>query len=174
LNLRGEVGYQHRLNNRIALEGWIGYTYDQVLLYLRDDKFYGDQKLNSSYESYWKGLLFSLGGTLQFGKRYILRPRASYQQLHYHANADWNLIEAFEHPKSFEHHAKGYGITGTLQIGYTLSKRIDLYLLPQYTFAETGRGTDTVFLKSGDTQKTQLNGVARTNYKLQLGVELKF
>jgi hypothetical protein len=173
LNLNGEAGYNFKINSKIDLQGWIGYTFDQSLLYLQNSEGSGDQKLNSTYENFWKGITFSIGGDFQILNRLAASPRLTYKQLRYRAVGNWNLIDEFQHPESFKHDAKGFGLGGEIRVAYSLGEKLSLYLLPQYTFAETGRGTDRVFLQNGQVEKTQMNGANRVNFKLMLGVSLR-
>jgi hypothetical protein len=173
MRIAGELGYHFQISENYALQTWVGYVHDRSLLYLRDPESYGDQKLNSTYKNYWKGIILSLSGELKISSRLRLAPRFSYKQLRYDATANWNLIEVFMHPESFKHYAKGFGLAGEVETAYRLNKLVSLVLLPQYAFAETGKGTDTVFLQNGQIEKTQLNGVSKSNFKLTLGVSLK-
>ena len=172
--ITGQVGYDVIFNKGFSLQPWIGYTRDKMLLYLFDDESFGDQKLNSTYENFWKGMLFGLSTHLKIYNCLSSTIVFQYRQLHYNATANWNLIAEFEHPKSFTHYAKGFGIANTAKIDYQLSRTLSMFFQGRYTFLETGKGVDTVFFTSGQTEKTQLNGVRRKNFGMIIGISLRF
>lgn len=172
-NITGQVGYDLMLRKGFSLQPWIGYTRDQMLLYLFDDQSFGDQKLNSTYENYWKGMLLGLSAHLKIFNRFSAAITFQYRQLRYDATANWNLIAEFEHPKSFTHYAKGFGITNTAKLDYQLSRTLSVFFQGKYAFLETGKGVDTVFFTSGQTEKTQLNGVQRKNFGVTVGISIR-
>ncbi|RAW00872.1 hypothetical protein [Pseudochryseolinea flava] len=169
-----QIGYHFNISDRISLAPLVGFTRDQADLKLLDDESFGDQKLNSSYETIWKGMIVSLVTRFAISDRFEIAPIFSYRQLRYNAVADWNLIDEFQHPTSFKHYAKGFGIRSVLEVSYDISRNVCLLLQPQYEFSETGHGTDTVFFKNGQIENTRLNGVDRKSFSILIGTTINF
>lgn len=181
------IGYPFRFGQKVlgTLTPLVGYSHHEQHLKITD----GNQTipdlgpfpgLDSSYDSEWKGPW--IGVDLRFEAREIktfahrLEPYFTYEYhwADYHAEADWNLREAFARPKSFEHDADGNGHI----IGAGLNIRVHRHLALNFNFDyqdwSTDEGTDRVFFADGTTAITQLNEVNWTSYALSLGLSLRF
>jgi len=169
-----EAGYQIMKGNTFQLNGYAGYTDSRQDLFLLDPEGKFDKRLKSTYETTWKGALIALEATAAFGKVVSVTAHATYHQVSYNAQADWNLIEAFEHPVSFEHRAKGFGIEGSFQVKFNINEDIGFFLDTTYSDWQTGKGTDILYLADGQVQHTQLNEVIRTSLAFGAGMMVKF
>lgn len=129
--------------------------------------------LNSSYAAIWHGVsaLYTVGVDLDFCRLILL---TDYSQVKYKATANWNLIDEFEHPVSFEHEARGFVFFNQLSIYKALANQVEAMVSGGYQFSSTGKGVDTLYKKDGDRPKTQLNDVTNQMFSLSLGVNYIF
>jgi hypothetical protein len=97
-----------------------------------------------------------------------------YHWADYEAEADWNLADRFEHPKSFEHDADGNGWIIRAGFNLVLQRHIAVNFNFDYQDWSTDNGTDKVFFADGTTAKTRLNEVNWTSYALSLGLSVRF
>ena len=137
-------------------------------------------RLNSTYFARWTGpwvgcdLLYRVGERdsndwlMQFGLS------AELHYADYYAEGNWNLRSNFEHPKSFEHDAEGYGIRISGEWMLPLSTRWNLTMTANYQYWDTGTGTDRKFLSNGSTVATLLNGVTWSSSSFIVGASYLF
>jgi hypothetical protein len=121
--------------------------------------------LNSHYTTRWSGPLVRVDAGWRLGGRWGVEGRIVYHQVNYSAKADWNLISTFSHPVSFEHTADGYGIEAVAGLRYRVGRWFDVGVGAGYFDWRTGEGIDALYLASGQTDKTQLNGVVRQGWE---------
>lgn len=173
-NIRHEkilLGYHMLSKASWHLVFGLGYSIHQQALYLLDlNPQISNPTLNSTYTARWSGVLTSLRMNIKFGKYMNFSGAATYQQNRYIAHADWNLIEDFQHPVSFEHIAKGYRIDWSAQLSRKTGKNLSFHLTGCLQKSRTGAGLDYVYLNSGAVSSTKLNGVYHYGKGLQLGV----
>ncbi|MBK0379876.1 hypothetical protein [Mucilaginibacter segetis] len=167
------VGYMIFNTQNFSLIPYAGYGTNKQSLFLLDRS--GDfPDLNSTYNTDWKGPFLKATATAKLAARLKLTADITYNQADYKSKADWNLIQTFQHPVSYRHTAKGYGITANAGLGYAISRNIGMHLSGGYFSWQTGKGVDELFLASGGSEKTQLNGVDHSGYRVALGVELGY
>jgi outer membrane protease len=169
-SLAAAVGYSVWNKGRWRLTPFIGYAIDQQYFPVTDPggPYEG---LNSSYAAKWLGPLIKVDGSWQLSGRWQVVADVTYHQVRYHATADWNLIPEFAHPVSFRHTADGYGIETEAGLRYTVG-RIGWSVRGGYFDWETGTGIDQLYLSTGASDQTQLNGVGRQGWRAVLGVEV--
>jgi hypothetical protein len=167
------IGYLLFKNKLWSLLPFLGYSHNSQSYYLLSNED-GFGQLNTSYKTQWQGAFFKIRSALNLAKRFKVTTDITYSQVKYSAAADWNLIESFQHPVSFSHSADGYGV----DVDAKLIFRINRYLLVNAGIAcfrwETGNGTDQLYLTTGETDKTQLNGALRNGYREEVGITLLF
>ncbi|SHN34398.1 hypothetical protein [Mucilaginibacter sp. OK098] len=165
------AGYVIFNNNLFSLIPYIGYGASTQSLYIVDltGQFPG---LNSSYNTRWKGPFIKATSSVKIWRALKLTADVTYNQVTYSAQGDWNLINEFQHPVSYRHAAKGYGINAAARLVYNLTPNIGLSFGYGYYSWQTGNGTDQLYLSSGQVDKTQLNRVARNGYRIVGGVVL--
>ncbi|MEJ2167177.1 MAG: hypothetical protein P8X90_16740 [Desulfobacterales bacterium] len=135
-----------------------------------------DNSYNTEWEGPWLGidLTFRAAEIKSFAHRLATYFSYEYHWADYHAEANWNLREVFQHPKSFEHDADGTGwIVGT-GFNFILQRHISLNFNFEYQNWSTDDGTDKTFYADGTTSKTRLNEVNWSSYALGLGLEVRF
>jgi hypothetical protein len=168
------VGYKVSIAKMYSVAPFVGYGINgQYLFVLRD---YGNVtgNLKSTYDSKWTGLSMGLSFIIRIHERIIITAQSTYRQLNYSAKANWNLIEDFEHPVSFRHKAKGYGLQNNIGVQYVLNEKISLSLNGQLSHWTTGKGTDTLYRTNGEVNVTQLNRVYRNSATLGAGLQISF
>jgi hypothetical protein len=167
------AGYIIFNNSLFSLIPYIGYGVSTQSLYIVDltGQF---PALNSSYDTRWKGPFIKVTSSIKIWHALKLAADVTYNQVTYSAQGNWNLINEFQHPVSYSHAAKGYGINAGAKLVYNITPNIGLSFGYGYYDRETGNGTDLLYLSSGQVDKTQLNGVVRNGYRIVGGVILAF
>ena len=167
------LGYVVFNSDRINLTPYVGYGISRQSLYIVDltGQF---PNLNSNYNTHWKGPFIKVTSSFKIWKALKLAADITYNQVTYSAQGNWNLINEFQHPVSYSHAAKGYGINAGARLVYNINPNIGLSIGYGYYNWQTGNGTDQLYLSSGQVDKTQLNGAARSGYILNGGVALAF
>jgi hypothetical protein len=163
------AGYRLWEGGRLELTPAVGYGFSGQRLSIQ-----GDGGLNSWYKTGWKGAVVRVSGVLKIDGRWGLLFGGAYHQVNYRADADWNLIRTFSHPVSFRHWADGYGLDGELGIKYATGRHVAVVLAGDYFTGRTGKGIDELYLASGQTSQTQLNGVVLTGIGIKAGLRVGF
>ncbi len=165
------VGYQFLDRSKVKLSALAGYNESNENLFLLNKTGVapGEKSLRSTYQTSWKEPLLAVATNYSTPKLNALLTVA-YSQLNYSAKADWNLIDAFKHPVSFTHDAKGFNVKTVFGVSYHLNKQLAIQLEGNYSKAQTGTGIDRLYLESGSTQVTQFNGAEKAIKNLKLGL----
>ncbi|QJD98231.1 omptin family outer membrane protease [Mucilaginibacter robiniae] len=176
IDYRIYTGYQILLLNKFTLSAFAGYTTSKEYLFLLQhaEDVSGQKNLRSIYQTQWKGGLIGLSAVYQIFSKVNVRGILRYSQLKYHASADWNLIDAFQHPVSFEQHANGFDLGASLTCTYQFNHYLSLFVTGAYSKAQTGTGVDNLYLDFGSTRTTQLNGVDKQLKSFMLGTTVHF
>jgi hypothetical protein len=171
----GAAGYQILITRPLVVTTYLGYQENIQRLFLLDE-FSDDtpNSLNTRYHTQWRGPMLMMEGELRVCRSLIITPAVQYSQVNYHATADWNLIDAFQHPKSFEHEAKGYQLAYNLNISTLLSRKWSCFLGGVYQQSSTGTGIDHLYLKTGQVVQTRLNSVNGSSYAVKFGMCYQF
>jgi hypothetical protein len=168
------IGYKIPIAKKYSVAPFVGYGINaQSLFVLRD---YGNitGNLKSTYDTKWNGLTMGLSFTIPIHDKIIITAQSTYRQLNYSAKANWNLIEDFEHPVSFRHKAKGYGLQNSFGVQYLFNEKISVSLNGQLGHWTTGKGTDTLYRTNGEVNVTQLNQTHRNSATLGAGIQFLF
>lgn len=167
------LGYELINNTKFSLMPFIGYETSRQSLSILD--LTGEYpELNSNYLPVWKGVFVKCRAQLKLNRIFKVVADISYSQSHYEANADWNVIQTFQHPVSYRHTANGFGVNTNAALSCNVKKNIAINIGGGYLTATTGTGTDELFLASGGSEKTQLNGVSNNGYRLFAGVVFNY
>lgn len=126
LTLRPYVGY-HWLK-----EGWF---LDNQTPDLPDNRY-------SSYTSKLRGGTFGLLLQGRTFARTLVAVDFQYEQLVFSADANWNAVDAFAHPLSFRHSARGFGLQGRCRIERTISTHLNIFIRGECSRQEMAAGTD--------------------------------
>ena len=167
------LGYKIVSGGRYQLNAVVGYGLNRQSLLLSDtyDDIEADQRLQSTYRTRWEGPFINIASGFYITKIRISH-RLSYHQVNYTSSADWNLVEQFQHPVSFRHTARGYGLNTKLELQYKVTSVFSAYLSGDYNYWATGSGIDRLYLVNGDTPVTRFNGAIRRGIGYGVGVAL--
>lgn len=131
------------------------------------------EDLNSSYNLDLEGFQFSLNPIYKINNLFKLNAHISYSRLTYRANANWNLIEIFQHPISFIHISNADMRECQLGVIYDFNKHISLQSAGTWRTTKVIEGLDKSFLKNGSEISTQFNGGSLESLSLNLGILYK-
>lgn len=168
------VGYKLRFSKNFTVLPFAGYGNNSQSLYILKDFGNVQGNLRSTYRTKWNGFIAGSEIDIPITKRVIVAGNIAYHQLRYAAKADWNLIEAFQHPVSFKHSAKGYCISNELAVRYRFNLTISASIIGNYNYWTTGKGTDTLYLADGNINVTQLNSIFRNGVSISAGIQISF
>lgn len=173
--LKARLQYHLYSGSFFAISPYLAYINKHQRLYMSDNEIalVESKHLNSTYQPSWQGA--SLGTEFLFYiRKAILSIGLSGSLLDYYAKADWNLIEEYAHPISFEHRAKGQGFDAQFQFEYPVFGNLFIMANADISFLETNIGTDKLFYLSGSSASTQLNGVSNKSFGMGGGLKLLF
>lgn len=150
-----------------------GFFYASTIqnLYILNSDF---ENLKSSYKARCRGPKFSLNGNYEINKKLSIRGSLSYCFIKYNAEANWNLIDEFMHPLSFDQHSKGRNTDGEIGSSYKINSVFTLTINGVMANAKSFKGIDKSFLKNNTQLLTQFNGSNSTYYGLKIGTEISF
>jgi len=149
----------------------LGYALSTQKLNLTDNN--PGSNLNSWYKSKWKGPYLKMESDVTISQKFRIEVAATYHQVKYEAVADWNTIEEFQHPISFRHRAKGYGLGMEARVIRRLGRDVDLFFTGNLSKWKTGAGVDEVFLANGTSGFTRLNSVNYSSAVVGIGLGFK-
>ncbi len=136
--------------------------------------------LDSTYETQWWGpwigfdLVVNIKKSVSYLPPLSIRAGYEYHWAEYYAQADWNLREDFEHPKSFEHEADGSGSLMGVELCAHISDLWSVTFGYETEVWSTEDGIDRVFLADGTTISTRLNEVNWQSTTIQFGFRFRF
>ena len=169
---RTTLEYSFGLSPHFSLIPFAGYTLHKQSLFLLADVTSAGSSLRSTYATTYSGATMGLRADIKCTKVFSLQPSLLYDLINYTGRADWNLIQSFRHPLSFEDMADGYNIEGALTLRYALKEAWSLFLSGNYCHSATGKGTDWLYEANGQNVPTQFNGAFRNYYKIGIGASL--
>ncbi len=127
-----------------------------------------ENNLHQKYVTEWEGPWF--GFELEGRRRKLTGTfRYQYHVVDYYAWADWNLRSEYQHPKSFEHVAKGRGFKINVGANYHLKDNFSIDFGMDFSKFHTAPGVDRIFLQSGGTLESALNEVLWNSHAFMLG-----
>lgn len=163
------LGYAILKTKILSLTPSIGYGISSQSYFLvGNEGVYGI--LNTSYGSNWKGPFIQVNSSINLLKKLNADIDITYNQVKYHADADWNLITGFQHPRSFSDAADGYGINAAASLSYAIAPHLKAMAGVAYFNWQTGDGTDSLYLTDGETDYTRFNGAVRYGWGFRAGL----
>jgi hypothetical protein len=103
--------------------------------------------LDSTYGASWYGPWTGIEASYKVG-RFTAGVSFEYHLADYHATADWNLRDDFEHPTSFEHIADGYGYIAGAGIEYAIDRQWSFVLDLDYQRWKAEDGIDRTYIQA--------------------------
>ncbi len=92
----------------------------------------------------------------------------------YYGEGNWNLRSDLAHPKSFEHHADGYGLCISGEWRVNLALHWDLTFSANFQHWSTNSGTDRKLWSAGGVSTTRMNGVDWDSSSFMVGAAYYF
>jgi len=141
--------------------------------------------LDSTYEAEWNGPWVGMRASMELPRNLQFFATGEYHWADVHGEANWNLREAFVHPRSFEQDADANGwvvsvgadwFPGLLNRRGTTREGGRWYLQARGTWQDwsADAGTDRVYFSDGTSVDTRLNEVNWSSWSATLGIGLRF
>jgi len=115
--------------------------------------------LDSTYDTEWSGPWLGADIVCIPVSKWTFTTSVEYHWVDYSAEADWNLRDDFQHPRSFKHEADGDGWVAGVGISYAFNGGFSVGLSGSYLNWKTNPGIDRLFLANGTHVDTRLNEV---------------
>ncbi|BAU49938.1 hypothetical protein SVA_3396 [Sulfurifustis variabilis] len=128
--------------------------------------------LDSTYRTEWTGPWVGIELAGETTERVGGFVRLEHHWADYSADANWNLRDDFQHPRSFAHEADGTGLVASVGIVGVVHQKWSARLSYDYQRWRTDPGIDRVFFANGAVAATRLNEVEWTSRTISLGLEL--
>lgn len=155
----------------LRLKTGISYATNIQKFYILNTDF---ANLNSTYTAKWKGAKLSIGGSFKIFEKLSILASLSYGLIKYNSQANWNLIEIFMHPISFEQYANGRSTDQELGLDYKLNSFITLKLSGTAGNIKAFNGVDNSYLQNNTQISTQFNGSNNSFHGFILGTSISF
>lgn len=130
--------------------------------------------LNSSYDARWKGSWLGVDALLGLSENISLSSTVEYHWVDYSAEANWNLRTDFNHPVSFRHVAKGYGVLVSVGASYRFSRNFLMNASFERQKWNTYSGYDQTSLSYGASNYYTLNPISWDSRSFLLGAVYRF
>ncbi|TCV20411.1 hypothetical protein EDC17_1002124 [Sphingobacterium alimentarium] len=167
-SLKIQPGYYWTRSNKTSFATYASLDYSGRKLYLLNDKDWQTNNtnyipgLNSYYNyrfpSYGVGVLLDQRLSNTLSTQIALEGYVS----QYAAYGNWNLIDDFEKPKSYEHKGTGKKINARLGLSYHLTARTSLGIEYNLNHFGVSNGKDYLYSKSSGLLKARLNDANET------------
>lgn len=174
IGMNAGLGYKLTFAKKVFFTPLAGYGVELQNLYMIADLGNVTGELNSTYKTTWSGISIGYILEFQFSQKISIQHQLAYHQMNYSAKANWNLIEEYKHPVSFEHNAMGFGIVPELSVLFKINAVMNISVGSRFSFWKTGKGTDTLYRSNGEIDITLFNGATRTSVSLTTGVAFSF
>lgn len=168
-NLKTGIGFPIYLNNKFEIIPSLNYFLMMQQYFLLSNE---TQNLNSTYEVNMQGVEIALEGQLRFNKILFSSLLLNYHFANYEAEADWNLIDIFQHPLSFSQASKGSGLGLIMEVGATINQIVSVILSGSLNNTYIKKGLDTSYLANGNEIVTQFNGGSINMYGIRIGLRI--
>jgi len=172
ISIQALLGYKFLIKKKNFITLYFGYRIHAQSLFLLNQSTYPG--LKSSYATSWKGIAGGFHAEIFVAKKISIEPSFLYSQVKYSGKANWNLIQQFQHPLSFEDRANGFGIEPGIKLRYNFDTTFSIFFSGNYSYWKTGKGIDQLYLANGQTPSTQFNGACGNSWEMGVGVRLLF
>ena len=169
-------GYNWSKKEQLAFVTYVTFDYSGRKLYLLNDKDWHSSNKNyiSGLNSYYKYNFpaYGLGTSLDYTLSTKLSSQLALEGYvsSYYAYGNWNLIEDFEKPISYEHKGKGMKFSSSLAFAYRISSYTKLGLNYQFNHFTVNHGKDFLYSKSQGLMKSKLNKADETKHGIGLNL----
>lgn len=184
-NFDASLGYSFHPSESLTLTPQVGFVYNtqflkmtegEQLLYTRSGGVrLGDfaNELNSHYSTKWTGGFVGMLAGYE-GQHQSISIGYKLHVAGYEAEANWNLREDFQHPRSFSQTAVALGNVVELNYQWHVTNNWSLKARAFNESWTTQAGNDTVYLSNGTTAGSRLNEVTWDSTGYDLGMQYLF
>lgn len=169
--IAANINYPFIENDIFSTKAGIGYASTKEIYHLFDDN---NAAVNSTYNANWQGPRASIDATWFVDDLSSFGAGLAYSYVWYNAHADWNAINTFKHPISFRQNAKGNAWDYYFKLGWAITDHVIINLTGSFSNWQTQAGKDNLYLNSGDTLKTRMNGAFKKSTGVRLTTTIKF
>ena len=159
-----------RVNSLPLLKIRTGIRYRSQRLYLDQE----NKTVQSNYNSRWGSVFFGIEKTVSLSNHLKMYFSADADLSDYEGYGNWKLRTELAHPKSFVHHAIGYGINARFKTNLQISPMMALTASIDGWCADSFKGKDILYFNDGSSIYTQLNGVSSLALNASMGLSLTF
>lgn len=171
VSFKGGIGTPIRLSTKINITPALFYCLTKQKFYILSNEI---QDLRSIYKANMQGVEISMKGNIQLNKIIYSSLILNYHFVNYKAEANWNLIDIFQHPLSFSHISNGTGFGVNALLGCNMSKMFSIIVSGSLNTTTIRKGTDITYLITENEILTQFNGAKSILYGLSLGIRTSF
>lgn len=184
MDISAGLGYQLRpKSDRFAITPLIGLSYHEQNFIMTDGYQTIDESdgligpfpgLNSKYDARWMGPWLGVDLSLKIINKVNLSGAIELHLADYEGVGDWNLREKWQHPKSFEHFANGYGMLIAAAIDYIFNEHWNIGIITSYQDWSTHRGISRTYLSNGVVLGTRFNEANWNSLTAEAGITYRF
>ena len=175
-SIKIQPGYEWSKLENLSLTTYLSLDLTSRSLYILNDNNWRSNERNyiAGLNSYYKYKFPNYGIGLALD--YNLSPQWSTQIAiegaisKYYAYGNWNLIEEFEKPISYEHKGNGKKVNTSLGLAYTIHPRTSLAISYNLDHFNVTNGKDYLYSKSSGILKARLNEANETKHAFLFGL----
>mgnify|MGYP003862308109 CR=1 FL=1 len=130
--------------------------------------------LINRYLAKWEGPWAGWDADLMLFEQHQLFSSFSYHWADYRAEGQWQQNTALQQPNSFNHSASANGYLASIGYRYIASELWSAHFEFDYQNWDSAQGREDLYLSSGTVINSQLNGVKRESYAVNMGVRFAF
>jgi hypothetical protein len=178
-SIKVQPGIDWSTQENLSFVTYLSFNHSSRSLYLLNDKNWRSNDrnylpgLNSYYKykfpNYGAGIAMDYG----FNENWSTQIAVEGYLSKYYAYGNWNLIEDFEKPISYEHKGNGKKIFTTVGLSYALSPDTRIGLQYNLGHFNVQNGKDYLYHKVDGVLRTRLNDVNETKHSFLLNINYK-
>lgn len=162
------VKFSLRENSRSNTQLRTGIRYNNQRLFIDQQP----NNIQSYYDSRWTGIFLGIEKDFRVNHMITLHLLTDADLSDYYGYGNWKLRQELAHPKSFIHHAVGYGVNTKITAGIQLNQSVNLTTSLAGWWNDTFKGKDIVYYQDGQSVSTQLNGVKSFGAGFHIGFSI--
>ncbi|WP_159634335.1 hypothetical protein [Sphingobacterium composti Ten et al. 2007 non Yoo et al. 2007] len=176
LSIKVQPGIDWSTQENLSFVTYLSFNHTSRSLYLLNDKNRrsNDRNYLPGLNSYYKYKFpnYGVGMAMDYGinENWSTQIAVEGYISKYYAYGNWNLIEDFEKPISYEHKGNGQKFFATAGFAYALSPNLGIGM--QYSFGHFNlqNGKDYLYTYSEGTKRTRLNDANETKHSFLLNL----
>jgi len=171
-----QPGYDWSLQENLSLVTYLSFDHSSRSLFLLNDKNWrsNDRNYISGLNSYYKYKFPNYGAGIalnyDFNENWSTQVAIEGYLSNYYAYGNWNLIENFEKPVSYEHKGNGKKMFTTAGLSYAISSNTRLGVQYNLGHFNVKNGKDYLYHKEDGVLRTRLNDANETKHSFLLNL----